>query len=901
MPSADQIDTNGHPIMRFLRHPAWRLILPLTIAALAFWVLQEMSQDIDFADVIADATSYPKWLLVASFTAMMVSYLSFAMYDVLILPSVTPVKLPMHISLMTAGSSMAVSNMLGFSWLTGAAVRLRVYSAFGIDLSAVAKLIAISWVAFTGGLWAILGLLLLVHPSGMSQLLPISPILPNGEALLGAAMLTGLGVFFWWTRQGPRSIRVGPIKMEVLGAKTGIKLTIVSMIDIVAMAATLYFLMPADLSQDFVYFLIIFAGAFWLGIVSHSPGGLGVFEATLIAGLGAVGRSDVLAAIAIYRVIYTVLPFVIAITGLAIAWVLSNRAQATSRSIMVHRAIEPLVPILAAGLAMLSGVILLISGNLPPDPMRLGFLREILPLFLVETSHLLGSISGVLLLIVARGLYRRMFRAWLFAMVLFGVGLLVSLLKGFDWEEAISLAGAMAILWTFRSAFYRADVKTALKLNWRWVISVTILAGTISWIGFFAYSNVQYSDALWWQVAWKGDASRFLRATLAVTVVLSAFILNLLLSKQSARLKREPIPDIVLQLTQKATHADAGIALSGDKRFIVTDDQVAYIAYADTGSTLVSKGDPVGSKCAAVATIWQLRELADNMGRRCAFYGVSERYLPTYLDLGMQILKIGEVARVKLETFSLEGPKRKDWRHAKARIGREGYHFEVIPAGLAGPDMENLRAVSDAWLKAKNGREKGFSLGWFTPDYLGYFDLAVIRDTETGKITAFANLMKTGDKSEISIDLMRYDPAGPGAAMDALFAEMLLWAKEQGFTWFSLGAAPLSGLENRRLASTWHRVGSFVYENGEPFYQFEGLRSFKQKFDPDWSAEYLATSSRLDAARVLYEVSLLISRGGMGMQQHGVARVLRTLAFLARTAGHQLRKTHKNVGKLASG
>ena len=69
--------------MRFLRHPAWRLILPVVIAALAFWVLQEMSRDIDFADVRADATSYPKSLLIASFTAMIVSYLSFAMYDVL--------------------------------------------------------------------------------------------------------------------------------------------------------------------------------------------------------------------------------------------------------------------------------------------------------------------------------------------------------------------------------------------------------------------------------------------------------------------------------------------------------------------------------------------------------------------------------------------------------------------------------------------------------------------------------------------------------------------------------------------------------------------------------------------------------------------------------------------------
>ncbi len=866
MPSADKIDTNGNLISRIFKHPIWRLILPILIAIGAFWVLRKMSQDIVFTDVVADAKAYPTRLLLASLVAMMVSYLSFSMYDVLIMPSVTPVKLPVHIQLMTAGSSMAVSNMLGFSWITGAAVRLRVYSAFGIKLSAIAKLIAISWVAFTGGLWAMLGLLMLLRPTSVSQLFPISQ---GGETLIGAAMLTCLGLFFWWTRDGPKILQAGPINMEVPAAKDGLKLTAVSMIDIIAMAATLYFLMPADLSQNFIYFFMVFAAAFWLGIVSHSPGGLGVFEATLIAGLGAVGRSDALAAIAIYRVIYTILPFVIAIIGLAFAWLLSNRAKATTRSTMIHRAIEPLVPILAAGLAMLSGVILLISGNLPPDPMRLGFLRELLPLYLVETSHLLGSISGVLLLIVARGLYRRMFRAWLVAMVLLGLGLLVSLLKGFDWEEALSLAGAMSILWVFRAAFYRADVKAALMLNWRWIISVSILAGAISWIGFFAFSNVQYSDALWWQFAWKGDASRFLRATLAVAVVLSAFILNLLLTKQSTRLIREPIPEAVIQLTNAATHADAGIALSGDKRFIVTKDQSAYIAYADTGNTLVSKGDPVGEKSACVTAIWQLRELADKMGRRCAFYGISERFLPTYLDLGMQILKIGEVARVDLKAFSLEGPKRKDWRHAKARIGRDGYQFEVIPAGTASPDMKNLRAISDAWLDGKNSREKGFSLGWFTPEYLGYFDLAVLRHTETGLITAFANLMKTGDKSEISIDIMRYDPKGPGAAMDGLFAELLMWAKDQGFEWFSLGAAPLSGLETRRLAPTWHRVGSFLYENGEQFYQFEGLRNFKEKFDPDWSPEYLATSSRLDAARVLYEVSQLISRGGKGMRPHG--------------------------------
>ncbi|WP_458792152.1 hypothetical protein [Yoonia sp. MH D7] len=322
MPSADQIDTNGNVIARIFKHPACHLLLPILVASAAFWVLHSMSQDIDFNDVIYDAMTYPARLLLASLVAMMVSYLSFSMYDILIMPSVTPIKLPVHIQLMTAGSSMAVSNMLGFTWVTGAAVRLRVYSAFGVKISAIAKLIAISWVAFTGGLWALLGLLMLLRPTGVSQLFTI---FQGSEQLIGTLMITSLGLFFWWTRNGPKSVQAGPINMEVPAAKDGLKLTAVSMIDIVAMAATLYFLMPADLSQNFVYFLVIFAAAFWLGIISHSPGGLGVFEATLIAGLGAVGRSDALAAIAIYRVIYTVLPFFIAVIGLSIAWLLSNR------------------------------------------------------------------------------------------------------------------------------------------------------------------------------------------------------------------------------------------------------------------------------------------------------------------------------------------------------------------------------------------------------------------------------------------------------------------------------------------------------------------------------------------------------------------------------------------------
>ena len=204
-----------------------------------------------------------------------------------------------------------------------------------------------------------------------------------------------------------------------------------------------------------------------------------------------------------------------------------------------------------------------------------------------------------------------------------------------------------------------------------------------------------------------------------------------------------------------------------------------------------------------------------------------------------------------------------------ARIARDGYVFEVIKAADLGPALPNLHAVSDAWLAHKQRVEKGFSLGWFHPDYARNFDHAVLRHGQTGQITAFANLMQAGDKSEVSLDLMRYDPAGPGIAMDALMGEIMLWGKAQGFAWFSLGAAPLSGLENRKLAPAWHRIGSFACEHGTQFFHYEGLRTFKQKFDPAWSPEYLASAGRLDAARVLSEVSLLVSRGVKGMTKAG--------------------------------
>jgi phosphatidylglycerol lysyltransferase len=130
---------------------------------------------------------------------------------------------------------------------------------------------------------------------------------------------------------------------------------------------------------------------------------------------------------------------------------------------------------------------------------------------------------------------------------------------------------------------------------------------------------------------------------------------------------------------------------------------------------------------------------------------------------------------------------------------------------------------------------------------------------------AFANVWLAGGRNELSVDLMRFGEDAPPTTMDALFTELMLWGREQGYAQFSLGMAPLSGFQHRRLAPLWTRLGALLFRYGEHFYNFQGLRQFKQKFDPRWSPRYLASPGGLAVPRILTEVAALTAGGLKGI------------------------------------
>jgi phosphatidylglycerol lysyltransferase len=510
----------------------------------------------------------------------------------------------------------------------------------------------------------------------------------------------------------------------------------------------------------------------------------------------------------------------------------------------------------------LAGAVLLFSGATPGLGRRLDLLREIVPLPILELSHLLGSAVGVGLLVIAHGLYRRLDAAWWLTIWLLCAGILLSLLKGFDYEEAMILGAVVIVLASARGRFRRRVSLIDQHYSGPWIVALILVLITVAWLVIFANRHVPYDNQLWWDFAFHASAPRSLRASLFAAVIAAAYGLWRLLRPAPPPMSapREADLERVAELVAQADDTTANLALLGDKNLLFNAERTAFIMYQVSGHSWVAMGDPVGPPEICEPLAWEFLEQCDVMAVSPVFYQVKPQNLALYIDLGLNLSKLGEEARVELGSFALDGPARADLRQAHRRASRDGAQFEVIPRTGVGAVLGELRAVSDAWLQEKKTAEKRFSLGFFDERYLQNFDCGVVR--RDGAIVAFANLWR-GAASELSVDLMRYNGDAPKGVIDYLLIECMLWGRTQGFHWFNLGMAPLSGLEEHALAPTWHKLGRMVQRYGEMFYHFEGLRKYKEKFSPVWRPRYLAAPDGLAMAGALLDVTALIS-GGVG-------------------------------------
>jgi phosphatidylglycerol lysyltransferase len=301
----------------------------------------------------------------------------------------------------------------------------------------------------------------------------------------------------------------------------------------------------------------------------------------------------------------------------------------------------------------------------------------------------------------------------------------------------------------------------------------------------------------------------------------------------------------------------------GDKHLLFSASGKAFVMFGRQGRSWISLFDPVGPRAEWPELIWNFIEEATDHGGRAVFYQVRPESLSLYLDAGLRALKLGEYAYVPLQDFGLQGKKRADLRYAVHRAERDGLTFAVVPQQDVAPLLPELRAISTAWLAESRTREKGFSLGAFREEYLLRRPVALVR--QGGAVIAFANVLCTQQQSEVSVDLMRQLPAAPSGTMDFLFTQLMLHFKQQGVQRFALGMAPMAGMVTHELAPRWHRFGRLLFAYGETFYNFRGLRSFKDKFQPVWEPRYVAAPPGVATLLSLADVTALIAGGLRGV------------------------------------
>ena len=836
-------------------------LLGLALFGIAAAILHRELADYRFHDVVAHLRAIPLERAALAFLLTLLGYLTLTGYDALALRSVGR-SLPYPRIALASFIAYVLSHNVGLSFFSGSAVRYRMFTTWGVTAAELGRAITFNIVTFWLGFLALGGLTLALTPIRLPA--AWHPAIAT-TAPLGVAMLVLLAAYGVASARRV-TLRVGEFELAVPGPATTALQLLLSCADWMLAAGVLYALLPAAKGLDFPHLVAVFLLAQVAGLLSHVPAGLGVFETVTVLLLAPWLPGDaVLGSVLAYRIVYYLIPLVAAVVLFAGFEVLERQRALRAASDWLGQWLPELAPRVFAGASFAAGVILLLSGATPAAPGRTEILQRVLPLPVMELSHLLGSLVGVALLLLARALQQRVDAAWGLTLALLVGGALASLGKGLDFEEASVLLALAAALYPCRSAFYRRSSLMHQSFSPGWVAGILLILVGTGLVVLLAHRHVEYSNELWWQFALDGHAPRSLRAFAAAVLVLMAFAAARLLRPEPP-LARPAAPeelDRAMPVVAASCHASAHLALLGDKRLLFHESGAGFVMYGVQRRSFVAMGDPVGPRDLRRELAWQFRELADQHGALAVFYEVGTEDLPVYLELGLHLRKLGEEARVPLEGFSLEGPARKDLRAARSRMAREGCHFEVLSRAAVPGLLGELRAVSDAWLGSKSTREKRFSLGAFEPAYLERCPVALVRRGE--RIIAFANVWAPDSREELSIDLMRHTDDAPPGVMDYLFTELLLHAQAQGYRWFSLGMAPLAGFEPRRLAPLWSRFGALLFRHGEHFYNFQGLRAFKDKFDPVWEPRYLAAPGGLAVLFVLSDVAALISGGVSGV------------------------------------
>jgi uncharacterized membrane protein YbhN (UPF0104 family) len=260
----------------------------LLIVALAIKTLVRTLKGVDTGVILVALTDIPAAHIALAALCVIGAFCTLTFYDFFALRTIGKRHVPYRIAALSSFTSYSIGHNIGATVFTGGAIRFRIYSDFGL----------------TGMAW---------HPEAASAM----DLLPAAiNRLIALGCLAGIGAYFTWLVMGKNRRELGQNGWKVVlpSARLTLLQILIGVIDLGFCACAMYLLMPAQPDIDFISLAVVFILATLLGFASHAPGSLGVFDAAMLVALPEFGREQLVATLVVFRILYFMIPFGIAIS-----------------------------------------------------------------------------------------------------------------------------------------------------------------------------------------------------------------------------------------------------------------------------------------------------------------------------------------------------------------------------------------------------------------------------------------------------------------------------------------------------------------------------------------------------------------------------------------------------------
>src|ERR1700694_4106158 len=300
----------------FKKRIGWKrlgIAASLLIIAFAITTLVRTLKSAHTDVILIALTEIPPGHIALAALCVVGAFFTLTFYDFFALRTIGKKHVPYRIAALSSFTSYTIGHNIGATVFTGGAIRFRIYSDYGLSAIDVAKICFLSGLTFWLGNTFVLGIGMAWHPWAASamDLLP-----PAMNRLIAVGCLAGIASYFIWLVMGKNRRELGQNGWKVVlpSARLTLLQILIGVVDLGFCAIAMYLLMPTNPGIDFISLAVVFILATLLGFASHAPGSIGVFDAAMLVALPEFGREQLLATLVVFRILYFMIPFGIAIS-----------------------------------------------------------------------------------------------------------------------------------------------------------------------------------------------------------------------------------------------------------------------------------------------------------------------------------------------------------------------------------------------------------------------------------------------------------------------------------------------------------------------------------------------------------------------------------------------------------